>query len=140
MEALHYRVSRLNTNFFATAAESTTLSSPSVEITRVIGPLISPGTKAEADMAEDLPNLALSPAVEPRLYFCDFLSTNASLLRILMPNRHAITVLYYLREDINDEYIYFQVILLPPKLPFCWSRVAPPGSLDVDGQLFEVSP
>ena len=63
--------------------------SPAVQITRVLGPLVPPSTREESEMAEDLPNLAMAPAVEAR---------------------HGFTVLYHLREDIDCEYLYFQVV------------------------------
>ncbi len=41
-------------------------ASVGVKISRVIGPLLAPSTRDECDMAEDLPNMAMSPSVEVR--------------------------------------------------------------------------
>lgn len=62
--------------------------SPQVDMTRMIGPLVPPATKDEEALAETLPNLAISPAVE---------------------SRHGFTGIFQLREDLSEDYVYFQV-------------------------------
>lgn len=40
-------------------------ASAGVAVTRIIGPLVEPGTREECDAAEEMPNLSISPSVEP---------------------------------------------------------------------------
>ena len=62
--------------------------SAQIDLMRMIGPLLPPVTKEQVALAESLPNLAISPAVQAA---------------------QAYTGVFQLRDDVADEFVYFQL-------------------------------